>query len=52
MYNDMLASDEEPKTKNYDSQVMEHNTAKYDKTVATEIIADNEDNCTTRDWIH
>ena len=46
MYNEMLASDEEPKTKNYDSQVMEHNTAKYDKTVATESIP-NKDNLTT-----
>ena len=50
-YNEMLASDEDPKTKNYDSQVMEHNTAKYDKTVATESIPNNKDNLTTIEMV-
>ena len=48
-YSDRLTSDKEPESTHVHRQLMKHNTVKYDKTVATQIIADNEDNCTTRE---
>ena len=48
-YSDRLTPDKEPESTHGHTQLMEHNTVKYDKSVATEIIADNEDNCTTRE---